>query len=57
MPAVEGALDEPSRVLGIGASDGDDVDTALVQLRHRTFGRMRRAAVPRCGVGQHRDAG
>ena len=54
--ALEGAVDEPSRVLGVGARDRDDVDAASVQLRDRPFGRVRRAAVPRRGVGQHRDA-
>ena len=30
--ALERAVDEPSRVLGVGARDRDDVDAALVQL-------------------------
>ena len=55
-PAFECALDEASRMLGVGARDRDDVDPALVQLGDRPLGRMRRAAVPRCGIGQHRDS-
>ena len=31
--ALEGAVDEPSRVLGVGARDRDDVDAAPMQLR------------------------
>ena len=54
--AFEGAVDEPPRVLGVGARDRDDVDAALLQLGDRPFGRVRRTAVPRRRIGQHRDA-
>ena len=54
-PALERAVDESSRMLGVGSRDCDDVDATAVQLGHRPFGRMWRAAVPRRGVGQHRD--
>ncbi len=56
-PALEGTFDEASRVLGIGAGDRDDVDAAPMQLRDGTLGRVRRAAMARRGIGQHRDAG
>ena len=55
-PALECAVDESSGMLGVGSRDRDDVDAASMQLRDRPFGRMRRAAVPRRGVGQHRDS-
>ena len=54
--ALQCTVDEPSCMLGVGSRDRDDVDAAAVQLGYRPFGRMRRAAVPRCGVGQHRHA-
>ena len=53
--ALERAVDEPSRVLGVGARDRDDVDAASMELRDRTLGRVRRTAVSRRRVGQHRD--
>ena len=53
--ALERAVDEPPRVLGVGSRDRDDVDAPFVQLGDRAFGRVRRAAVPRRRVGQHRD--
>ena len=53
MPALECPVDESSGVLGVGSRDRDDVDAAAMQLGDRPFGRMRRAAVPRRGVGQH----
>ncbi len=54
--ALEGAVNEPSRVLGVGPRDRDDVDTASVQLGDCPFGRVRRTAVTRRRVRQHRDA-
>ena len=38
-------------MLGVGSRDRDDVDLSLAQPRDRPFGRVRRAAAPRCGVG------
>ena len=51
--AIECAVNEPSRVLGVGARDRDDVDAASLQPRDRPLGGVRRVAVSRRRIGQH----
>ena len=53
--AFERAFDKPSRVLGVAAGDGDDVDTAAMELGDRPLGRMWRTAVSRGRIGQNGD--
>jgi hypothetical protein len=55
-PTFECAFHQSPRVVGVSARDRDDVDAALVQLRDGTLCRVRRAPVPRRGIGQDGDS-
>ncbi len=53
----ERIVDQPARVIGVGADDFADVDAALLETGDRPLGRMRCVAVARHRISQHRDAG